>query len=195
MQLNAVPLHLKTYTGEHIAVVGEMITQVQYGSQAKELGLIVAQGEGPSLFGRNRLKQFQLDRKTIGLAALETSSQARVDVLLKKYKEMFAEDLGTIRYFQAKLKVCPGTTPVFHRPQPIPFAVKDAVDRELDRLQWAGIVEKVTHSDWAAAIVVVPKGEGQIKLCGDYKVTVNKSLKVDQSVSTDEARRTICKEE
>ena len=58
--------------------------------------------------------------------------------------------------------------------------VKDAVDKELEHLQQAGIVEKVTHSDWSAPIVVVPKGDGQIRLCGDYKVTVNKSLEVDQ---------------
>ena len=177
--VNTVPLRLRTYTGEHIPVVVEMITQVQYGSQAKELGLIVVQGEGPSLFGRNWLEHFQLDWKTIGLATLETS-QARVDVLLKKYNDVFAEGLGTMKHFQATLRVRPGTTPVFHRPRPIPFAVKDAVDKELERLQQAGIVEKVTHSDWAAPTVVVPKGDGQIRLCGDYKVTVNKSLKVDQ---------------
>ena len=82
-----------------------------------------------------------------------------MDVLLKKYKEVFAEGLGTMRHFQAKLKVFPGTRPVFHRPWTIPFADKDAVDRELDWLQQAGIVEKVTHSDWAAIIVVVPKGD------------------------------------
>ena len=69
---------------------------------------------------------------------------------------------------------------MFYKPWPISFAVKDAVDRELDQLQQAGIVEKVTHSDWAVPIVVVPKGDSQIRLSGDYKVTVNKSLKVDQ---------------
>ena len=41
-------------------------------------------------------------------------------------------------------------------------------------------MEKVTHSDWAAPIVILPKGDSQIKLCDDYKVTVNKSLEVDQ---------------
>ena len=98
--LNAAPLHLKTYTGEHIKVVGEMITQAQYGSQVKELGLIVVQREGPSLFGHNWLEHFQLEWKTIGIAALESSSQARVDVLLvKKYKEMFAEGIATMRHF------------------------------------------------------------------------------------------------
>ena len=77
-----------------------------------------------------------------------------MDVLLKKYKEVFAECLGTTRHFQAKLKVRPGMTPEFHRPRPIPFAVKDAVDRELDWLQQAGIVEKVTHSDLAVPILL-----------------------------------------
>ena len=56
--LNTVPLRLRTYTGEHIPVVGEMITQVQYGSQAKEPGSIVVQGEGPSLFGCNWWEHF-----------------------------------------------------------------------------------------------------------------------------------------
>ena len=156
-----------------------MITQVKYGSQTKELGLIVVQGDGPSLFGHNWLDHFQLDWKTIGLATLE-SSQARVNVLLKRYKEVFTEGLGTMKHFQAKLRVRPVTTPVLHRPRPVPFAVKDAIERELQRLVKAGIVEKVMHSEWAAPVVVVPKGDGKIRLCGDYKVTVNKSLEVDQ---------------
>ena len=64
-----------------------------------------------------------------------------------------------MKHFQAKLPVHPGTTPVFRRPHPVLFAVKDAIDRELQRLEKAGIVEKVLHSEWAAPIVVVPKGD------------------------------------
>ena len=36
------------------------------------------------------------------------------------------------------------------------------------------------HSQWAAPIVPVPKADGGIWLCGDYKVTVNPFLKIDQ---------------
>ena len=71
-------------------------------------------------------------------------------------------------------------TPIFLKPRPVPFAIKEAVGKELDRLEADGILEKVTHSNWAAPIVAVPKGEGQMRLCGDYKVTVNPMLKVDQ---------------
>ena len=110
--LKSAPIRLKTYTGDPITVKGEMIAQVKYGSQRKELSLIVVKGDGPSLFGRNWLDHFQLDWKTIGLAMLE-SCQARVNVLLQRYKDVFAEGLGTMKQFQAKLQVRPGTTPVF----------------------------------------------------------------------------------
>ncbi len=71
-------------------------------------------------------------------------------------------------------------TPKFFKPRPIPFALKDVVGKELDRLEKQGVIKKVDSSDWAAPIVTVPKPEGKIRLCGDYKVTVNQALTVDQ---------------
>ena len=59
----------------------------------------------------------------------------------------------------------------FHRPCPVPFALKEAIEREIHRLEDAGIFKKVNHSDWAAPIVLVPKKDGKVRLCGDYKVT------------------------
>ena len=34
--------------------------------------------------------------------------------------------------------------------------------------------------NWAAPIVLVPKSNGQLRLCGDYKVTIHLHLKVDE---------------
>ena len=79
-------LRLRTYTREPMKKEGEMITQEKYGSQSKELGLIVVQGDGPSLFGCNWLDYFQLDWKTIGLEMLD-GGQAKVDVLLKSTRK------------------------------------------------------------------------------------------------------------
>jgi len=62
----------------------------------------------------------------------------------------------------------------------MPFAIKDAVGKELDCLEEAGIVIKLDYSEWAVPIVPVPKRDDSIRICGDFKVTINPFLCVDQ---------------
>ena len=62
----------------------------------------------------------------------------------------------------------------------MPFALKTGVEEELSRLERVGVLEKVERSEWAAPIVTVPKKDGRVRVCGDYKVTNNSSLDVDQ---------------
>ena len=50
----------------------------------------------------------------------------------------------------------------------------------MDRLESSGILENISHSDWAASIIAVPKKDGKFRICGDYKVSVNQVLEVDQ---------------
>ena len=55
---------------------------------------------------------------------------------------------------KATLQVQPEATSKFHKARPVPFAIKEAVGAELDRLECEGILKKVDHSVWAAPIVV-----------------------------------------
>ena len=50
---------------------------------------------------------------------------------------------------------------------------------ELDHLEQDGVLERVSHSDWATPIVVVRKPTGKVRICGDFKVTLNPVLKSD----------------
>ena len=59
--------------------------------------------------------------------------------------------------------------------------MKDKVSDELDRLEKQGIIQKVKNSDWAAPVVPVIKSDGRsLRLCGDYKVTINAASKCDK---------------
>jgi len=75
---------LCTYTGESIAIRGEILVDVHYGDQKKTLSLVVVKGKGHNLFGRDWLAHFCLDWKTIGLATLEKSFTT-LEMLLERY--------------------------------------------------------------------------------------------------------------
>ena len=158
-------------------IVGQLNVRVQYGEQTASLVLVVVAGNGPSLFGRNWLKYIRLDWGRIASVQHKPNS---LQTLLQKHKSLFNEELGTVKPYRATLHIKPDATPKFFKPRSVPFAIKDAVGQELDRLEQQGIIEKVDHSEWAAPIVVVPKKDGQFRICGDYKVTINQSLEVDQ---------------
>jgi len=100
--------------------------------------------------------------------------------LLRAHEEVFKDELGTVRSLQATQHVRPDARPKFFKPRSAPFAIKGAIEQELDRLEATGVIQKVTHSEWAAPIVPVPKKDGKFRICGDYKLTVNQSLDVDQ---------------
>ena len=62
----------------------------------------------------------------------------------------------------------------------MPFALKLKVGVELRRLQNEGSLTKVEWSELATPIVPVLKKDGSVRLCGDYKVTVNPELQAEQ---------------
>ena len=185
-QLQPTNIVLKTYTGEQIPVKGTMSVEVEYGKQRhRGLKLLVVQGGGPCLLGRDWLRVVRLDWRSIGQVSTSppgtsVSLESRVAVLRNRYEEVFSEKLGTITPFQAKLNVKPGAQPKFFKPRPVPFAIRERVASELDRLERDGVIEKTHYSEWAAPVVAVPKQDGRIRLCGDYKVTINSVLDVDQ---------------
>ena len=56
----------------------------------------------------------------------------------------------------------------------MPYALKDKVEKERERLQREGPLEPVEFSEWAA-----PIESGEIVICGDYQVAVNAVSKLD----------------
>ncbi|XP_066908891.1 opioid-binding protein/cell adhesion molecule homolog [Halyomorpha halys] len=66
-----------------------------------------------------------------------------------------------------------GVKPVFTKGRSIPYALKHRVDKELDALIADGIISPVPTTDWGSSLVVIPKQDGGVRLCVDYKCRVN----------------------
>ena len=50
--------------------------------------------------------------------------------------------------------------PKLFKPQTVPFALKEKVEKELDGLQSLDIIEPIKYSKWAVPIVAIPKKDG-----------------------------------
>ena len=58
----------------------------------------------------------------------------------------------------------------------IPFALQEAISQELDRLIDNKIIQPIPFSDWASPNVIIPKPDGGLRICGDFKATVNPNI-------------------
>ncbi|GAB0088390.1 hypothetical protein DMENIID0001_027950 [Sergentomyia squamirostris] len=101
--------------------------------------------------------------------------------ILGEIKENFpnivnTDDKNPIREFEAHIHMKEGVTPIFFKSRNIPLSSKPKVVRALDRLCEDDVMESVRHSDWASPIVPVPKGEDEVRICADFKVTINKHI-------------------
>ena len=92
--------------------------------------------------------------------------------------------LSVLQLNWAKLYVDETVQPRHCKPHPVPLAMRAKVESELYRPQEEGVIRPVAFSEWAAPIVPVLKASGDIRICDDYKVTINQAVKVDKHPSS-----------
>ena len=182
------PLHpskveMKTYTGETLTVCGEMQCDVVYRGHKYTLPIVVANHENkPTLLGRNWLNRINIEWGEIfSLTRSESqSAKSRLDDLLAKHSELFEDSYEGMKGSEAHITIKDGAKPIFIKPRRVPYALKDQVEKELDKLEKNGVIVKTERSEWASPIVVVPKADKSVRICGDYKVTINSSVEDEQ---------------
>ena len=103
---------------------------------------------------------------------------------LSKYGSIFRDGIGKVKGVKASLTLKKDAKPKFLKARPVPYALKPKIEQELENLERQGIISKANTSDWATPIVPVVKPNGQIRICGDFKVTVNQALEVDKYPSS-----------
>ena len=83
---------------------------------------------------------------------------------------MFKDELGILKGIEAVVTVQESASPRFHKPRPVPFALREKVEKQLDKQVKEGELIPIDKSEWATPIVMVSKKDGEIRICDDFKV-------------------------
>ena len=168
--LHDINLDLRDYNKKPLDVRGVAMATVKYGSITRELPVVVIKGDRVPLMGRNWLRHITLNWKEIH-AVQKTEITERLE---QKYKDVFSEELGCLKDFKVELHVKSDAVPVYKKARTVPYHLKPLVDAELQRLEEKGVIEPVTHSEWASPTVNVVKSDGKsVRICADFKQTLN----------------------
>lgn len=173
-------LKLSTYCNTVINVLGFLPVNVKLNNKKFKLDLYVIDSEQQPLLGREWIRVLDLLQfKRVHYLATPVDGKAEVRVLLERYKEITEVKLEKIQGLQARLRLKENVSPIFYKARTVPFKLIPIIEKELDRLEAEGIMERVNSAQWATPIVPVLKKDGSVRICGDFKVTVNPHLIID----------------
>ena len=176
---------LKTYTGEVLNVSGEMHCDIVYKGKQYCLPILVANYDAkPTLLGKNWLRHIKIEWGEIFCSSKGDvlSADSQLNDLLSKHSELFTESYEGMKGLEAHITMRNDARPTFVKARRVPYALKEQVERELDKLEKNGVIKKTDRSCWASPVVVVPKADGTVRICGDYKSTINQSVEDEQYV-------------
>ena len=83
---------------------------------------------------------------------------------------------GKLQNKQIELIIDEAVKPVAQKQRPIPFHLREKVERELSKLEHDDIIEPVPdteETDWISPLVIVPKKDDNIRLCVDMRAANN----------------------
>lgn len=140
LPLNTSTVRLKTYTGQPVNILGTTKVKVTHKGRTKELTAVVVMDSGPNLLGRAWLTELKISWENIN--KMEGCYEMLQDIL-QKHQTVFKDELGMLKGTRAKIYVqyTEMQSLVFFKPRSLPFAMKDKVEVELDRLLKENIIE------------------------------------------------------
>jgi len=104
-------VHLKTYTGEALCILGTAKILVNYGEITQQLQVYVVKRRGPNLMGRDWLGSLNLIVGVIN----SLLTPAGLQEILDKHASVFSNKLGTSKGVKVKLQTKPDVAPQFFK--------------------------------------------------------------------------------
>lgn len=102
------------------------------------------------------------------LSHLESFQREQLQDVLTSFKNVFSDNPGRTTLAYHSIEIIPGSKPVRLSPYRMNPEKLQVVRKELDLMLSMGVVEE-SSSDFASPICLVPKADGSVRFCCDYR--------------------------
>lgn len=168
-------LLFRDYQHNYFRPLGYAVVTVQYGDRTLSGELYVTDRSKSSVIGREWLKPLEVIKineiKSISNDQIPSTTQIE-----EEFKDVFSSDPGKVPNYVVSYTLKENAKPVYRKPQKVPHALLPAADHCINRLVEAGILEKVDISEWGTPAVFIEKADKSVRLCGNYKLTLNDQI-------------------
>lgn len=163
---------LSGYDGKPLNLVGSACFTVEYNNIKNNLLFTVVINGSELIVGRDFMEAFNLKIVPVMDNSVSTIKD-KIEMIYNEFPEVFSPGLGKFSKHKVSFKVNKEARPVFFNARPVPFAIKEKIERELETMVADGIISPVTSSEYASPIVPVIKKNGNVRICVDYKRSLN----------------------
>ncbi|KAL1227732.1 Uncharacterized protein TPS_01133 [Trichinella pseudospiralis] len=166
--IESFPSEMEIDTGSEFTILSEYFSEmkVQYGNIHRTLTLFVTTGCCPNLL---RLNWFQPLEIQLSGAHQFTPTPLQISEVLRKCRSVFTEELGMYVEEPVSLDLDPNVTMICMKGRKVPFALREKINAELDKLVEEYILEQVDHQVWSISPITPVKPDGTIRICGYHK--------------------------
>ena len=171
--------HLSAYTRDKLDVLGRCKIKCNYKHQDSEIEFYVVKTQSSPILGLKSCLDLELIKLIYSVyhsVTPESYDNAGLDkaAVLNDFADVF-EGIGLIPG-ECTIHIDPNAVPVVHPPRRVPFAIREALKKELDRMENADIIAKVTTpTKWVNSLVVFEKAPGKLRVCLDPQ-DLNKAI-------------------
>ena len=159
-------------SAEQLNVLGSFDANLAIQNNEKMSTVHVLQGKHGSLLSYTTA----LDLGILNMQINHVKNTLAYEQLLKQYPALF-NGIGKLKGVEVKLHIDSAVSPVAQKARRIPFHIRKKVEQELNNLEQQGIIEKVNGPiPWVSPLVVIPKKNGDVRLCIDMRMA-NKAIK------------------
>ena len=113
----------------------------------------------------------------LALGLIKRLDEIKEQSVMDQYPSVFEPTVGKLKGVKYRIRVNEEVSPVVNAPRKVPFAIRERVKAELDKMTEQGIITKVTKpTPWVNSMVIVEKQDKTLRICLD-PLHLNKAVK------------------